>query len=59
MNTETVSVSADIEVLPLIGEDGFLENSTKVKKEVRLSFEEWTLPPQPEGYIQYPPFDPF
>lgn len=29
------------------------------KVEADIPFEKWTLPPQPEGYIQYLPYDPF
>lgn len=35
------------------------EQKVEEEKEATIPFEKWTLPPQPEGYIQYLPYDPF
>lgn len=34
-----------------------IRNGNEPETEVTIPFEKWTLPPQPEGYIQYLPFD--
>ncbi|MCZ2460204.1 MAG: hypothetical protein LC128_11355 [Chitinophagales bacterium] len=43
---------------PEVVEVVIVESKEIEPEEMVLPFEKWNLPPQPEGYIQYPAYDP-
>lgn len=54
-----VSVTTIISPVPETDKPEVTGNKKKEGEEEVIPFNKWTQPPQPEGYIQYLPFDPF
>ncbi|HVT86306.1 MAG TPA: hypothetical protein VHD35_13970 [Chitinophagaceae bacterium] len=59
INRNKFSVTTTVPPAPEPVKPEIAGNRNEEEKEATLPFEKWTLPPQPEGYIQYLPFDPF
>lgn len=59
INRNKFSVTTTVPQAPEPVKPEIIGNRNEEEKEATIPFEKWTLPPQPEGYIQYLLFDPF
>ncbi|HWC53877.1 MAG TPA: hypothetical protein VG676_09865 [Chitinophagaceae bacterium] len=59
INARKFSVTTSVPPAPEPVRPETTGNRNDEEKDATLPFEKWTLPPQPEGYIQYLPYDPF
>ncbi|MBS1920279.1 MAG: hypothetical protein JST17_08500 [Bacteroidetes bacterium] len=58
-NIKMISVTTMVPRLKEPTKQEVIVKSKAEEKEAALPFENWLLPPQPEGYIKYLPYDPF